>query len=244
MYIGGARKCTGCLAGTAAAVQDSRALADDQQSATNSFGGDPVFESFLVKRFFDEAMPEHRANAYENFIVPKTEKWDRIQELLQGLPGRNKKVDESGEADRMIQHWNLRVEEEPTAGTGVPNFVLISAKTVGEWQEIFDETYKAPYWLNVNTGAITLEKPPALCRRRRYIHQGEVCAVLMAFLREQPTLKNSTLRLEHAGTSYQDIQGKVEAKYCNITDEVIKDLFRALDLCYYLFDIPLKVTRI
>jgi hypothetical protein len=32
-------------------------------------------------------------------------------------------------------------------------------KIVGEWQEIFDETYKAPYWLNVNTGATTWEKP-------------------------------------------------------------------------------------
>ena len=60
----------------------------------------------------------------------------------------------------MITQYNLRVvEAEPTAGTGVPNFVLISAKTVGEWQEIFDETYKAPYWLNVNTGATTWEKP-------------------------------------------------------------------------------------
>ena len=32
----------------------------------------------------------------------------------------------------------------------------------GEWQEIFDETYKAPYWWNVKTGETTWEKPAAL----------------------------------------------------------------------------------
>jgi hypothetical protein len=245
--------------------------------------------------FFFAAMLEHRAEEYENFNVPKKEKWDRIvKQVLQGPPGRKRrKLDKGGhldqgtvntaeeqrrteqETDRMIQRWNLRVEAEQTAGTGVPNFVLISidgrnkpggrgtfgmlgggggakaapkvaaapaagapAKTVGDWQEIYDETYKAPYWWNVNTGGTTWEKPAALCRRRRYVHQGEVFGVLMGFLREQPTLPNSPLRLKHAGESLKDIQRKVEAIYCNITDEVIKDLFRALDLCYYLFDIP------
>ena len=246
--------------------------------------------------FFFAAMLEHRAEEYENFNVPKKEKWDRIvKQVLQGLPGRKRRKLVKGgypdqgtlntaeeqrrteqETDRMIQRWNLRVEAEQTAGTGVPNYVLISidgrnkpggrggtsgmsgggggakaapkaaaapaagapAKTVGEWQEIHDETYNAPYWWNVNTGGTTWEKPAALCRHRRYVHQGEVFGVLMGFLREQPTLPNLPLRLRHAGESLKDIQRKVEAIYCNITDEVIKDLFRALDLCYYLFDIP------
>jgi hypothetical protein len=250
-------------------------------------------------KFFFAAMLEHRAEEYENFNVPKKEKWDRIvkqcEQVLQGLPGRKRRKLEKGdegpfntaeeqrraeqETDRMIQRWNLRVEAEQIPGTAAPKFVLISidgrskpggrgmfgmygaggganaapkaaaapaagaaAKTVGEsspqWQEIHDETYNAPYWWNVHTGATTWEKPAALCRRRRYVHQGEVFEVLMGFLREQPTQENEPLRLQHAGASLKDIQRKVETIYCNITDEVIKDLFRALDLCYYLFDIP------
>ena len=89
-------------------------------------------------------------------------------------------------------------------GAGVPNFVLSGVKAKNDR------------------------------RRRRYVHQGEVLEVLMGFLREQPTLANLPFRLEHAGKSLADIKRKVEAKYCNIPDEVIQDLFRALDLCYYL----------
>ena len=55
-----------------------------------------------------------------------------------------------------------------------------------------------------------------------YVHQGEVFGVLMAFLREEPTLPDSPLRLQHAGRALADIQGKVKAIYCNIPDEVIK----------------------
>jgi hypothetical protein len=132
--------------------------------------------------FFFAAMLEHRAEEYENFNVPKKEKWDRIvQQLLQqGPPEKRRKLDEGEALDPLT--------------------------------------------------------------RKRYVHQGEVFGVLMAFLREEPKLPSSLAF--HVGQSYKKIQSKVKAKYCNITDEVIKDFFRALDLWYHLCDIPLPAGRI
>ena len=36
------------------------------------------------------------------------------------------------------------------------------AAVKSDWQEIFDETYKAPYWWNEKTGETTWDKPAAL----------------------------------------------------------------------------------
>ena len=63
------------------------------------------------------------------------------------------------------------------------------------------------------------------------MHQGQVCEVLIGFLLKEPTLEN-------AETSLKRIQEQVQAEYCNITNEVVIDAFRALDLCYHLFGIP------
>ena len=60
--------------------------------------------------------------------------------------------------------------------------------------------------------------------------------MLKGFLLTQPM--NAPLQLAHYQISYTNIQRDVEAHFCNITNEHGKDLFWALDLVYYLHDIP------
>jgi hypothetical protein len=82
---------------------------------------------------------------------------------------------------------------------------------------------------------LTGKKNKAGSSRGRYVHQEEVFAVLIGFLRKEPTRPDTSL--QHAGKSLKEITAKQRKEYCNIPDEVIKDLFRALDLCYHLFGI-------
>ena len=55
---------------------------------------------------------------------------------------------------------------------------------------------------------------------RRYVYQEEVFGLLIAALEKEDNIKQ--------------LRTKVEAKYCNITDEVFDDFLRALNVCYYL----------
>jgi hypothetical protein len=55
---------------------------------------------------------------------------------------------------------------------------------------------------------------------RRYVHQGEVFEVLMAALLEADNMKK--------------LKEKVDKECCNITNVVVDDFLRALDVCYYL----------
>ena len=55
---------------------------------------------------------------------------------------------------------------------------------------------------------------------RRYVHQGEVFGVLMAALLEADNMKK--------------LKEKVDKECCNITNVVVDDFLRALDVCYYL----------
>jgi hypothetical protein len=53
-----------------------------------------------------------------------------------------------------------------------------------------------------------------------YVHQGEVFWVLMAALEEAESIKQ--------------LKDNVKKEYCNITNEVVDDFLRALDVCYHL----------
>jgi hypothetical protein len=70
-------------------------------------------------------------------------------------------------------------------------------------------------------GAVLTAAPTLLVdsRGRRYVHQGEVFGVLMAALLGTYTMKG--------------LKEKVAKEYCNITNVVVDDFLRALDVCYY-----------
>jgi len=59
---------------------------------------------------------------------------------------------------------------------------------------------------------------------RRYVHQGEVFEVLMAALLEADNMKK--------------LKEKVDKECCNITNVVVDDFLRALDVCYHLAGPP------
>ena len=59
---------------------------------------------------------------------------------------------------------------------------------------------------------------------RRYVHQGEVFGVLMAALLEADNMKK--------------LKEKVDKECCNITNVVVDDFLRALDVCYHLAGPP------
>ena len=87
--------------------------------------------------------------------------------------------------------------------------------------------------------------------RGRYVHQGQVCEVLMEYLREFQANAElgipSDAELGIPSKPLKDLLaymlGQVEAKYCNIPKQVVMDVFRALDVCYHLADIPLPAGR-
>ena len=174
-----------------------------------------------VLSFFFATMLEHRAFEYGNFNVPNKEKWERIvKQVLQGPPERkwSQGADDRRPADRMIQKWNLHVEAQQTAGTGVPNFAFSSIgsrnKPGGRTSGMLGggggakAAPKAAAALAAGAPAKTVGERQEIfdktymtywwnvktgattCEKQRYAHQEEVSGVLMAFLREQPNQRS------------------------------------------------------
>ena len=178
-----------------------------------------IVKGHALPLIFQSLLRNHAAQC-KNFTIPAEDKHRMKDRLLRadergqlGRPPEKKQKNDDQEeklqkeADALIKRRKLQVCFT-SLQTGLPVMT-------GEREKENSKRFK-------KAGRTT---------RGCYVHQGQVCEVLMGFLLKEPTLEN-------AETSLKSIQEQVQAEYCNITNEVVMDAFRALDLCYYLYGIP------
>jgi hypothetical protein len=151
-----------------------------------------------------ESMLEHRAKEYTNFTIPTEEKWLDILDQVRGQTP----VKEESEGKRMGKGARSIKRDLKIAPRGGAVEALAGMHTAQDVVLLDGEG-------------------------RRYVHQKEVFGLLIAALAKEDECA-ATLGSVALPPDIEQLRKKVKKNYCNITDEVVDDFLRALNVCYYL----------